>query len=141
MALARALTADGTIAVIDEPTESFDAEGCAAVHTVLGDLARQGRTIVIMSHDGVGVKREHTVLDLSTKPVPTIRQVGGDVVAKQVQPDSQSSAPGEQTKAPISTPAKSKTATSIKAPNEAEGIESGKVSLPSISKGDYGHHE
>jgi ATP-binding cassette subfamily C protein LapB len=141
MALARALTADGTIAVIDEPTESFDAEGCAAVHTVLGDLARQGRTIVIMSHDGVGLKRAHTVLDLNTKPVPTVRQVGGDVEATQVQTDSRSPAPGEQTKVSSPIKAKSKTARPSKVSNEAEGIESGKESLSSISKRDYGHHE
>ena len=181
MALARALTADGNIAIIDEPTESLDAEGCAAVHSVLGNLARQGRTIVIMSHDGGVVKGAHTVLDLNTKPVPTVRQVAGVVAAKQVQPDSRSPAQGEQTKVSSPTTAKSKTATpskaseeipdvpfceattndtkktlmtkkpprksantlskDSKASNEAEGIESGKVSLSSIRKRDYGHHE
>lgn len=74
MALARALTSDANIAVIDEPTESLDAEGCAAVHAVLGDLARRGRTIIIMSHDANVVKGAHTVVDLNTKPIPEIRR-------------------------------------------------------------------
>jgi ATP-binding cassette, subfamily C, bacterial LapB len=80
IALARALTAEGTIAVIDEPTESLDAEGCAAVHAVLGELAKAGRTIVIMSHDANIVKGAHMVLDLSSKPVPTVRQVSPEGV-------------------------------------------------------------
>jgi len=77
MALARALTSEANIAVIDEPTESLDAEGCAAVHAVLGDLARRGRTIIIMSHDPNVVKGAHTVLDLNVKPIPEVRRFDG----------------------------------------------------------------
>ena len=75
IALARALTSECRIAIIDEPTESLDAEGCAAIHGVLAELARQGRTIIIMSHDPNVVKGAHTVIDLNTKPTPEIHQI------------------------------------------------------------------
>ena len=39
IALARALTTDGMLVVIDEPTESLDAEGSNAAHEILGGLA------------------------------------------------------------------------------------------------------
>lgn len=76
IALARALATDGKLVVIDEPTESFDADGIAAVHGILGAMASRGRTIVIMSHERDVVKGAHTVLDLNVKPVPTISQGG-----------------------------------------------------------------
>ena len=72
IALARALTTGGMLALIDEPTESLDAEGCAAVHAVLGNLAKTGRTIIVMSHDPNIVKGPHTVIDLNVKPEPKI---------------------------------------------------------------------
>ena len=37
ISLAQALTTNGQLAVIDEPTESLDADGCAAVHEILGN--------------------------------------------------------------------------------------------------------
>ena len=75
MALVRALTTNGNLAVIDEPTESLDAEGCAAVHQILGAMAKQGKTIIVMSHDKQIVNGPHTVLDLNEKPVPTVAAV------------------------------------------------------------------
>ena len=77
IALARALATDGKLVIIDEPTESFDAEGCAAVRTVLGQLVKQGCTVIIMSHDTSIVKGSHIVLDLNEKPTPKITQIAG----------------------------------------------------------------
>lgn len=77
IALARALMTDGRIVLFDEPIESFDAEGIATVHGILGKLARDGRTIIVMSHDPQTVKGRHTVIDLSKKPTPSISIVPG----------------------------------------------------------------
>jgi ATP-binding cassette subfamily C protein LapB len=77
IALARALTTKGMLVLIDEPTESLDAEGARAVHQILSSLAKAGRTIIIMSHDPNIVKGRHGVLDLNEKPTPTLR-FGGD---------------------------------------------------------------
>lgn len=79
MALARALMTDGRLVVFDEPTESFDAAGVQVVHTVLSTLAKEGRTIIVMSHDPKIVTGRHIILDLDSKPVPKITAVPGVV--------------------------------------------------------------
>ena len=78
IALARALTTRGMLVVIDEPTESLDAEGAKAVHEILGGLAKAERTIIIMSHDQNIVKGEHGVLDLNEKPTPKLYFSGAE---------------------------------------------------------------
>jgi ATP-binding cassette subfamily C protein LapB len=75
IALARALATHGKLAIIDEPTESLDAEGCAAVHAVLGQLVKQGCTVIIMSHDRSIVKGPRIVLDINEKPEPKIVRI------------------------------------------------------------------
>ena len=90
LSLARALTTNGRLAIIDEPTESLDADGCAAVHQILAALVKQGKTIILMSHDGRMVNGPHTVLDLSEKPIPTITKVA---------PEAPKPEPGQTTKA------------------------------------------
>ena len=77
IALARALATYGKLVIIDEPTESFDAEGCAAVRAVLGQLVKQGCTVIIMTHDINSVTGPHTLLDLNEKPKPKITKIVG----------------------------------------------------------------
>ncbi|MEQ8229391.1 MAG: ATP-binding cassette domain-containing protein [Rhodospirillales bacterium] len=96
LGLARALATNGALAVIDEPTESLDADGCAAVHNIMGSLVKQGRTIIIMSHDKNIVRGAHYLLDLNQKPVPTVRHVPG---VKEPQ-----GAQAPEPSAPASTP-------------------------------------
>jgi ATP-binding cassette subfamily C protein LapB len=72
LALARALSTAGRLAVLDEPTEGLDKEGCAAVYGVLNELARRGHTIVVISHDPNILKGAHAVVDLTEKPVPKV---------------------------------------------------------------------
>lgn len=76
IALARAVMAKGAVTVIDEPTESLDRDGCVAVHNVLGEMAKKGGTIFVMSHDADIVKGPHTHIDLNAKPVPVISKRG-----------------------------------------------------------------
>ena len=63
------------MALLDEPTEGLDAEGRDCVYRVMNDMARQGRTLVVVSHDANIVKGAHTVLDLSAKPQPEVRRM------------------------------------------------------------------
>ncbi|MBT3360548.1 MAG: ATP-binding cassette domain-containing protein [Rhodospirillales bacterium] len=72
LALARALATGGQVAIFDEPMEGMDRDGCAAVSKVMGELARQGRTIIVISHDHSIVKGASVMLDLNAKPVPRI---------------------------------------------------------------------
>jgi ATP-binding cassette subfamily C protein LapB len=85
IALARALLTDGRIVLFDEPIESFDAEGIATVHGILSRLAKDGRTIIVMSHDPKMVKGRHTVIDLTQKPTPSITTVPGVVQAEAAE--------------------------------------------------------
>ncbi|MBL6929369.1 MAG: ATP-binding cassette domain-containing protein [Rhodospirillales bacterium] len=72
LALARALTTGGKVAIFDEPMEGMDKDGCAAVSRVMGELARQGSTIIVISHDPGIVKGASVMLDLDVKPIPRI---------------------------------------------------------------------
>lgn len=76
IALARAVLATGAVTVIDEPTQSLDRDGCIAVHNVLGEMAKNGGTIFVMSHDADIVKGPHMHIDLNAKPVPVISKRG-----------------------------------------------------------------
>jgi len=72
LALARALTTGGMLAVLDEPTEGMDQDGCAAVYAVLNELAKGGRTIIAISHDPKILKAVQMVIDLNFKPMPKV---------------------------------------------------------------------
>lgn len=72
LALARALVTGGRLAIFDEPTDSLDAEGCAAVYAALKDLATRGATVVVFSHDPVILRGARAILDLNLKPVPRL---------------------------------------------------------------------
>ena len=64
LALARALSRDGAVAILDEPTEGMDPEGSAAVYKVLNELVEMNRTLVVFSHDRTIVRGAHKFLDL-----------------------------------------------------------------------------
>lgn len=72
LALARAIASDGKLVVLDEPTEGLDREGCAAVYKIMKELAEQRRTIIIITNDPVIQRGARLVLDLNSKPIPTV---------------------------------------------------------------------
>jgi ATP-binding cassette subfamily C protein LapB len=72
VALARALAAGGRFVVFDEPTESLDAEGRAAVYQAMNKLAQSGATIIVFSHDPLVIRGASWMLDLAVKPVPNL---------------------------------------------------------------------
>lgn len=50
-AVARALANDPPVVLADEPTGALDTKNAAAVFGILGGLAKQGRTVVAVTHD------------------------------------------------------------------------------------------
>jgi lipoprotein-releasing system ATP-binding protein len=50
-AVARALANDPPLVLADEPTGALDTKNAAAVFEILAGLARQGRTVVAVTHD------------------------------------------------------------------------------------------
>lgn len=64
VALCRALANDPMVVLADEPTGNLDRDNAHAVLTALGDVAREGRTVVIATHDPFVVEHAQEVLDL-----------------------------------------------------------------------------
>jgi putative ABC transport system ATP-binding protein len=64
VAVARSLANDPAILVADEPTGSLDAGTAEAVIDLFEDLARQGRTILLVTHDEDIAKRGARVITL-----------------------------------------------------------------------------
>ena len=123
LGLARALATNGALAVIDEPTESLDADGCAAVHNIMGSLVKQGRTIIIMSHDRRIVRGPHYLMDLNQKPVPTIRLMPGSLDAPAGAATPAGTAPRSRPAAPPSAPAAVQAAAApVQAPQPAADL-------------------
>ncbi|WP_051614425.1 ATP-binding cassette domain-containing protein [Phyllobacterium sp. UNC302MFCol5.2] len=50
-AIARALAVDPTVMLFDEPTSALDPELVGEVLKVIGDLAREGRTMLLVTHE------------------------------------------------------------------------------------------
>jgi polar amino acid transport system ATP-binding protein len=50
-AIARALAMEPTVMLFDEPTSALDPELVGEVLKVIGDLAREGRTMVLVTHE------------------------------------------------------------------------------------------
>ena len=51
VAIAGALTAGTGAVVLDEPTSGLDARGRRSLHALVRDLAREGRAVLVISHD------------------------------------------------------------------------------------------
>lgn len=86
LALARALTGKGRIAILDEPTEGMDADGRAVVYEAVKRLTQARRTIVVFSHDPNIVRGANIVIDLDSKPSPRVvtqTNAGAFVKAKE----------------------------------------------------------
>ena len=62
LALAAALIADPEILVLDEPANGLDPIGIAWLRDLLRDLAKQGKTILVSSHQLA--EMQHTVDDV-----------------------------------------------------------------------------
>ncbi len=65
LAIARAMANDPAILVADEPTGSLDSNTATAVIDLFADLAREGRTILLVTHDKDVAKRGSRIITLA----------------------------------------------------------------------------
>lgn len=90
LALARAIASNGRLVIFDEPTEGLDREGCAAVYQIMKELAQQRRTIIVITSDPVIQRGARLILDLNSKPVPTVsRETNQPALAEAGNPGQQ----------------------------------------------------
>ncbi|WP_319778863.1 ATP-binding cassette domain-containing protein [Maridesulfovibrio sp.] len=72
LALARALSVQGAVAVLDEPAEGFDIEGLRAMDMIIQSMAKVKKTLIIVSQDMRLMQRADIIIDLSRKPRPKV---------------------------------------------------------------------
>jgi putative ABC transport system ATP-binding protein len=65
LAIARAMANDPMILVADEPTGSLDSGTATAVIDLFADLVRQGRTILLVTHDKDVARRGSRIITLA----------------------------------------------------------------------------
>jgi len=65
VALARTLANDPSIVLADEPTGNLDPESRGCVLDFLDDLHREGRTIVMVTHDMKAAERSERIIGLA----------------------------------------------------------------------------
>jgi lipoprotein-releasing system ATP-binding protein len=64
--LARAIAAQPSLLLVDEPTAQLDAVTAATVNEVLDQLAREGTAVVVATHDKRTAERCERVIDLAS---------------------------------------------------------------------------
>ena len=64
-AIARALANDPPLIIADEPTGNLDSRSADAVFEIFNDLADQGKTIIMVTHDQSLAERTHRMMLLS----------------------------------------------------------------------------
>ena len=81
LALARALSHDGPLVILDEPTEGIDAIGASYVYKIMNEMVRNKKTIIACSHDRDIIRGAHLFLDLDEGPRPIIKDINKDETA------------------------------------------------------------
>jgi len=65
VAIARALANDPPIIVADEPTGNLDSQSTEMVFSLFKDLARDGKTILMVTHDNDLAKHTHRIVTIA----------------------------------------------------------------------------
>jgi putative ABC transport system ATP-binding protein len=77
LAIARAMANDPAILVADEPTGSLDSGTATAVIDLFAELVRQGRTILLVTHDKDVARRGSRMITLADGTITGLESGGG----------------------------------------------------------------
>lgn len=83
VAVARALVNDAEVILADEPTGALDSGSSNDLLDLLGDLHRDGRTIVLITHDPRVAARAHRVIEIRDGRIVSDRQPAGEDVPQR----------------------------------------------------------
>ncbi len=75
IALARALSHNGQLAILDEPTEGIDASGAYNIYNVMNQLSQDGRSLIVFSHDREILSGAHHFIDLDEGPAAIMKTI------------------------------------------------------------------
>lgn len=64
VAIARALVCDPKVIFADEPTGNLDSKSGATVMNILGRLNKEGRTIILVTHDRTVAEHAHRIITI-----------------------------------------------------------------------------
>ena len=70
--LARAITNDGKLVFLDEPTEGLDKKGKDAVIRLVNEFKKENKTIIIATNEQPIIDISDSLIDLSSKPKPIV---------------------------------------------------------------------
>jgi manganese/iron transport system ATP-binding protein/manganese/zinc/iron transport system ATP- binding protein len=67
--IARALVQDAPVLLLDEPLSGVDAASAARIEDVFGELSREGRALLVATHDVHQARRFDRVLCLNRRQI------------------------------------------------------------------------
>ncbi|WP_420248321.1 MULTISPECIES: ATP-binding cassette domain-containing protein [unclassified Maridesulfovibrio] len=85
LALARALSVQGAVAILDEPAEGFDIEGLRAMDMIIQSMVKVKKTMIIVSQDMRLMQRADIIIDLGNKPKPNVLYPKKDVAPEDTE--------------------------------------------------------
>ncbi|UUX51589.1 MacB family efflux pump subunit [Nisaea acidiphila] len=74
VSIARALINDADVILADEPTGALDSKSSAEVLSILHELHREGRTVIIVTHDPEVAAQAERIVELSDGEIVSDRQ-------------------------------------------------------------------
>ena len=81
-ALARAMLINGSLVMMDEPTEGLDSDGAQLFYRYLNQCIRSGCTVIVLSHDPAIIRGASTIINLDSRPHPKIISVAKNKVTR-----------------------------------------------------------
>lgn len=76
VAIARALVNDPQIILADEPTGALDSKSGAEIEALFNELHREGRTLIIVTHDNALAQRTKRIINIKDGKVVSDERVG-----------------------------------------------------------------